>query len=115
MNKFVGSAVVAAMLMLAVPAHAQSFGMFFGDESSEKQAFGSSTSDRWGEPLFVSCLTDRQIRDFIAARGYTDIALNVANDRHIQVRGTKDGWVYLIDFNFCTARIADVQQLRPAK
>lgn len=110
MRKLAGSVVVTAMLILAVPAQAQSFGMFFGDQSSEKQA-----SDMWDEPLFVSCMTDRQIRDFIAARGYTNIALNVPNERHIQVRGTKDGWVYLIDLNYCAARISGVQQLRPAK
>jgi hypothetical protein len=60
-------------------------------------------------------MTDRQIRDDIAARGYSDVALNIPNDKHVEVRATRDGWVYLLDFNFCSGRIVDVMQLRPAQ
>ena len=100
-------AAITAMLFAAsaaMPAQAQSagFGIFFGDE--EDDFF----------PERITCLTDRQIRDEIAARGYTDIALNVPNDKHIEVRATRDGWVYLLDFNFCSARIVDRVLLRPA-
>lgn len=86
------------------PAQAQNlnFGIFFGDEASDFY------------PERITCLTDRQIRDTVARRGYTDIYLNVAMDKHIQVRATRDGWVYLLDFNYCTGRIEGRQRLRPA-
>lgn len=88
----------------SVPAQAQqlNFGIFFGDEESDFY------------PERITCLTDRQIRDTVAAHGYTDIYLNVAMDKHIQVRATRNGWVYLLDFNYCTGRIEDRERLRPA-
>jgi hypothetical protein len=36
------------------------------------------------------------------------------NDKHVEVRATRDGWVYLLDFNYCTGRIEDRTRLRPA-
>ena len=106
MSKFAMIAITAMLFAAgaAMPAQAQApgFGIFFGDE--EDDFF----------PERITCLTDRQIRDEIAARGYTDIALNVPNDKHIEVRATRDGWVYLLDFNFCSARIVDRVLLRPA-
>lgn len=106
MSRLAMIAVTALLLAAgpAMPANAQSlgFGVFFGDE--ERDFF----------PEHITCLTDRQIRDQIAARGFTDIALNVPNDKHVEVRATRDGWVYLLDFNFCSGRIVDSVQLRPA-
>ena len=105
-------ALTAALLTAATsfPAHAQSsgFGVFFGDEESD-------FFERDFFPERITCMTDRQIRDDIAARGYTDVALNVAHEKRIEVRATRDGYVYLLDFNFCSGRILDEMRLRPAQ
>jgi hypothetical protein len=88
----------------AAPAQAQSasFGIFFGDEESDFF------------PERITCMGDYQVRQAVAARGYTNIYLNVMNDKHVEVRATRDGWVYLLDFNYCTGRIEKRTQLRPA-
>jgi hypothetical protein len=102
------SAVCAALaigLALSGPVNAQSsfnFGFRFGDQATDFF------------PQRAICLTDRQIREAIARRGYTNIALNVPNDRRIEVRAVQDGWVYLIDFDFCANRVRGVKALRPA-
>ena len=98
---------VAALLLgaaIATPVQAQStsFGIFFGDEKSD------FFPDR------ITCMGDYQIRQAVAARGYTNIYLNVMNDGHVEVRATRDGWVYLLDFNYCNGRIEGRTQLRPA-
>ena len=98
------TALMATMMIGAAttaPAQAQGFGFFFGDGPSN--FFQQRT-----------CLTDHQIRDAIANKGYSNIYLNVPNARHIQVRATKGAWVYLLDFNYCSARIEGRQKLRPA-
>ena len=111
MPKFDTLALTAVLLTAApsFPAHAQSsgFGVFFGDEESD-------FFERDYFPERITCMTDRQIRDDIAGRGYTNIALNVANRDRIEVRATRDGWVYLLDFNFCSGSILGRTQLRPA-
>lgn len=104
MNKM-AAAMFAAFIagVGVVPAvQAQSFGIFFGDEPSDFA------------PQFAVCLSDNQIRNWIADRGYTNVALNVPNDKHIEVRATKDGTVYLLDFNYCTGVIEGQQRLRAA-
>ena len=104
MNRIAAAAVTALVLAtsLAAPAQAQAFGIFFGDERSDFV------------PEFAICLNDNQIRNSIADLGYTDISLNVPNDKHIQVRATQGGDVYLLDFNYCTGRIEEARYLRPA-
>lgn len=104
MKRFVATTLTALLLAggLAMPAQAQSFGIFFGDEESDFV------------PERMTCMGDYQVRQAVAARGYTDIYLNVMNDKHVEVRATRDGWVYLLDFNYCTGRIEDRTQLRPA-
>lgn len=90
-------------LLAVVPASAQggfSFGFFYGDEKRDMH------------PPLAMCLTDAQIRRAIAARGYTDIRLNVPNDKRIQVRARRDGGLYLIDFDFCSDEVRGVQKLR---
>jgi hypothetical protein len=62
----------------------------------------------------VICQTDRQIRNTIAAAGYTDISLNVPNDGLIKVRATQGGWVYQLNYNYCRAYIKERMRLRPA-
>lgn len=102
-----GTLMALAMAAACVaPATAQSsFGFEFG--------FGNRGFDPY--PQRAICLTDRQIRQSIAARGFSQIALNVPNERRIQVRAVREGWVYLIDFDFCADRIRGVTQLRPAR
>jgi hypothetical protein len=104
MNRLVTALAMVLVLGAGatVPVQAQSFGIFFGDEPSDF------------EQEYLICLTDNQIRQAVADRGYSDIALNVANGKKVQVRASKGGWVYLLDFNFCTGRIESRQQLRPA-
>ncbi|WP_108398934.1 hypothetical protein [Devosia submarina] len=96
----------ALTLVLLLPfsaAHAQSFGIFFGDERDDLFP---------REPRLALCMTDRQIRDAVADAGYDNIALNAPNEDHVQVRATRDGAVYLLDFNACTGRIEDERRLR---
>ena len=106
MTKSIAIALAALLLgtAAAAPVQAQStsFGIFFGDEKSDFF------------PEHITCMGDYQVRRAVAARGYTDIYLNVMNDGHVEVRATRDGWVYLLDFNYCSGRIEGRRQLRPA-
>jgi hypothetical protein len=96
-------AVLSLGALAVTPAQAQMqrFGIFFGDEPED-----------FHEPEFAICLKDNQIRDRIAAYGYSNIALNVPDDKHVQVRASRDGAVYLLDFNYCTGEIEGRQLLR---
>ncbi|RUT32904.1 hypothetical protein EMQ25_07155 [Arsenicitalea aurantiaca] len=102
---------LAAASVTAMPAQAQpGFDMHFG--------FGTGFVDRDRDrrPRFFQppCLTDYQIRQRIAARGYSNIYLNVARRPYIQVRATEGRWVYLIEFDFCRDEIVGRERLRPA-
>lgn len=102
-KKIIAAAMLSALALAPMPASAQvSFGFHFGDEPRDFY------------PQLPMCLSDHQIREAIARRGYTNISLNVANEKRIQVRATQDGWVYLIDFDFCADRIRGQKALRPA-
>jgi hypothetical protein len=100
------AALIAALLIGATgaprTATAQSFGIFFGDEPEDFF------------PGRIICMTNGQIRQAVADQGYTDVALNVPNEGQIQVRATRDGYVYLLDFDYCRGRIEGRQRLRPA-
>lgn len=99
------AALLAALAMAPMPVSAQGigFGFHYGDNPNDFL------------PQLPMCLTDRQIRDAIAQRGFSNIALNVPNEDRIQVRGTQEGWVYLIDFNYCADYVINVERLRPAQ
>ena len=88
---------------LGGPAQARGVGIHFGDEVTDFY------------PERISCLNDYQIREAVADLGYSDISLNVPDDKHIQVRATLDGWVYLLDFNYCSAQVERRAKLRPAQ
>ena len=88
---------------LAGPAQAQRLGLFFGDQRSDFL------------PHPILCLTDYQIRQAVADLGYHDIYLNVPSDKHVEVRATHGDWVYLLDFNYCSAQIEGRTRLRPAE
>jgi len=106
MVKSVFAAALLAMLAVApIPVSAQGigFGFHYGDDPDDFL------------PQLPMCLTDRQIRDSLAQRGFSNVALNVANEDPIQARGTQDGWVYLIDFNYCADYVINVERLRPAQ
>ncbi|MHA6690532.1 hypothetical protein [Devosia sp. A449] len=107
MTRFIAIALTALLLGagIAAPAQAQSvgFGFFFGDEESDFF------------PELITCMSDYQVRQAVAARGYSNIYLNVMTDKHVQVRATRGDWVYLLDFNYCTGRIEDRSELRPAR
>jgi hypothetical protein len=106
MTKPIATILMGVMLGtgITLPVQAQGgFGTFFGGEQ-----FGRF-------PERFTCLTDYQVRQAVAGRGYTNIFLNVMNDKHVEVRATRDGWVYLLDFNYCTGRIVGRTQLRPAR
>jgi len=91
----------------SLPPPASAFGLQFGWGDRD------DTFERRG-PELALCLTDRQIRDRIAERGYTDIALNVPGDETVQVRATMDGLVYLLQYNFCNDTIERREALRTA-
>ena len=83
------------------------FGHGFDDDDDDRDFFGP--------PQLALCLTDSQIRRSIANRGYSQISLNIPNNKRVQVRATKGGTVYLLKFNFCTDRIEDRTALRRAQ
>lgn len=87
----------------ALPVQAQSMQFQFG--------FGT---DGFGyrRPLICIELTDRQIRNAVRDQGYTNIYLNVRNDRRIQVRATRGDWVYLLRVSTCTGAILNRDRLR---
>lgn len=92
-----------ALAASALPSQAASFGFQFGMPGEGRFRFP------------VMCLTDYQVRQRIAAEGFTNIYLNAPIDRHIQVRATQGRWVYLIDYNRCRAQIEGIKRLRPAR
>lgn len=104
-------AMLVAGMAFAAPAQAQSFGIFFGDEPSD---FEFGDSDFFAPPLAI-CLSDRQIRQAVADEGFYDIFLNIPDSKHVQVRASRDGMVYLLDFNYCTGRIESAEPLRAAR
>ena len=63
----------------------------------------------------ILCLTDYQVRQAIAARGFSNIFLNAPVEAHIQARATRGRTVYLIDFNRCSGRFVGVRPLRAAR
>lgn len=99
------AAVVALTLgataMAAVPATAQ----FFPD-------FGEG--EFYDGPMRLCLMTNSGIRRAIQRQGYTNVYLNVQNERRIQARATMGKWVYLLDVNACSGRILDRERLRPA-
>lgn len=114
----IGAAVLLAMTGLVgiAPAAAQgspAFGLQFGfgvDDDNDDDAFGV-----FNPPELALCLTDADIRRSVARRGFTNIYLNVKNDKHVQVKATRNGSVYLLDFNFCRDEIEGAQRLRAAR
>ena len=62
----------------------------------------------------ILCQTDYQVRQAIAAQGFTHIFLNAPIDDRIRARATKGKTVYQIDYNRCRGRFIGVQPLRPA-
>jgi len=107
-HKTLTRTIVAAVLLaglVAGPAVAQppysAFGLQFWNDTYEPR-----------RPELGICMTDYQIRQAIAARGYSDIALNVAGDRRIRVRAVQGGTTYLLDFDFCNNTIIDRVVLR---
>jgi hypothetical protein len=94
-----GIAVAGLVVATALPAEAQLF---------RRHNDGSVSID----PLL--CQTDYQVRQSIVADGFSNVALNAPIEDHVQARGTKGKWVYLIDFNRCSGGIEGVQRLRPA-
>lgn len=51
------------------------------------------------DPLF--CQTDYQIRRAIAAAGFSHVLLNAPIGTHIRAKGTRNGVVYRIDYDYC--------------
>lgn len=101
MNSFTRVATWALALAIALgvslPANA---GLF------HRHSDGSYTID----PLL--CMTDYQVRQAVAARGFTHIFLNAPIETQIQVKATRGGAVYLIDFDRCAGQIDGIERLR---
>ncbi|WDR05682.1 hypothetical protein PSQ90_15705 [Devosia rhodophyticola] len=112
------AAGLCGIALLIQPTAAQSrspaFGFQFQPPMLDGDFLGDPRDFDYRAPQLPMCLTDRQIRDEIAARGYSAVALNVPNDKRIQVRAVKDGWIYLLNFNFCTNQIEGRTRLRSA-
>jgi hypothetical protein len=89
--------VLTLTLFAALPANAALF---------QRHSDGSVSID----PLL--CLTNYQVRQAVAARGFTHIFLNAPIETQIQVKATRGGTVYLIDFDRCAGQIDGIQRLR---
>lgn len=106
--KILRAALTAAALgtcaaAAAVPAQAAGFSFGFG--------FGYGDHDRDLAPFCVE-MTDHQLRQAIARKGFTNIYLNVRDHHRIQIKASQGGWVYLLRVSTCTATILDSQRLR---
>lgn len=119
--KMMGAAAIVALagLTTVAPAMAQGSSAFglqfgFGNNSYNDDEEGGGNSF-FGEPELGMCLTDADIRRSVARQGFTNIYLNVKGRKHVQVKATRDGSIYLLDFNFCTDQIEGAQRLRAAK
>ena len=93
----------------AVVALALGAGAFAGTVPAQAQGFSFSLGFGNGPAI---CLTDFQLRRSVENRGYTDVRLNVAIDNRINVRATRDGWIYQLLLNACTGRLLDRERLR---
>lgn len=102
----VALALGGGAIATAAPAQAQpSFSFQFG--------FGNNGGQM--NPGFGRlCLSDSQLRRAIRDQGYRNVALNVERGNRIQARGTRGGWVYLLEVNSCSGRILDRERLRRA-
>jgi hypothetical protein len=109
MTKSIAIALTALLLGSAAvaPVYAQPAGFGVDDDDGFFDFFPDY-------PERITCLTDNQVRQAVRDQGFSDIYLNVMNDKHVEVRASRDGWVYLLDFNYCTGRIEDGYQLRRA-
>ncbi|WP_375451014.1 hypothetical protein [uncultured Devosia sp.] len=90
------------------PVLAQSPGFGFGGDFDDYD-------DDYLFPERILCMTERQMRQAIADRGYSNVTLNVPHNKRVQARGTMNGTVYLIKFNYCSDRIEDRDALRAAQ
>lgn len=101
-SSYLRAAVIGLTLAAStLPAGAAQFHFGFGTDG-----FG------FRRPLVCIELTDRQIRNAVRDQGYSNIYLNVRNDRRIQVRATRGDWVYLLRVSTCTGTILDRDRLR---
>lgn len=101
-SSYLRAAVLGLTLAAStLPAGAAQFHFGFGTDG-----FG------FRRPLVCIELTDRQIRNAVRDQGYSNIYLNVRNDRRIQVRATRGDWVYLLRVSTCTGTILDRDRLR---
>jgi hypothetical protein len=132
MSLFRKSRIVAGLLSAALafsavpPASAQLGGDYnFGDGRSDSFGFfgphfgsgqydpdGSHFNEGFYDIRPPDCMSERQIRNAFRDDGYRDIRLNIPRGRHIEVTASKNGWVYLIEYNFCSGRIIDRERLR---
>ena len=95
----IACALALGTILLPVPANAALF---------QRHSDGSVSFD----PLL--CMTDYQVRQSVAQRGFTHILLNAPIETQVQVKATKGRSVYLIDFDRCGGGIDGVQRLGPA-
>jgi hypothetical protein len=100
---FQAAVLALALGASALPAQAQSRPFQFG---LGIDGFG------FRRPLICTELTDRQIRTAVRQQGYTNISLNAANNRRIQVRASRGGWVYLLRVSTCTGAILSREPLQ---
>lgn len=106
--RLVRAALIGSAILAVSPAYAQAPGMFTGDDD----AFFDT--DPYRDPPFCIEISDHGLREMVAEQGFTNVYLNVRNDKRIQVRATKGKWVYLLQVSTCTGSIVYGQRLRPA-
>jgi len=58
------------------------------------------------------CFNDHQVRQAVAAQGFSNIYLNAAIESHQQVKASRNGRTYRIDFDICRGGIVSVTPLR---
>lgn len=109
-NSTLAALLAAGLAFAAAPATAQPFDNAFGLHFGWGDRWHNSYEPRG--PALAICKTDRQIRQAIAGRGYSNISLNVRGDRRVQVRATMDGATWLLDYDFCNDTIIERRFLR---
>ena len=99
-------AALGLLALLAAPAQAQSMGFPFPDPDNE--GLGPWQFGRG------SCFTEHELRNYLEDKGYTHVLFGVFDSARVPVKATMDGFIYLMDVNYCSGRIVSKRQFKPA-
>ena len=99
---------LAGTAVTAMPAQAQpsvEFGFHFGNGGGGWHIGRPGRPDR-------HCMSDREVRRMVRARGYDDIRFTDRRGRIVQVRAERGRRDYRITVDTCRGRIVDIDRIR---